>query len=229
MAYLISALLLSPLLVWQGLQTRRNTPHLPEPEGSRTRVVANARRQLLIIGDSSAAGVGVLHQDDALLGQLAQQLDNHVEITLLAQRGAKSDAGIAWLKKHNASKYDWVIIVFGVNDVTGMHSTQRWLRDQTTLRDIIAKRFDNPRIIHCGLPPMVRFPALAQPLRWHLGQRAQAFDQALRQLHKQHANSVYLPLNFDLNSKAMASDGFHPGRPVYREWAKQLANIVKCG
>jgi hypothetical protein len=30
-----------------------------------------------------------------------------------------------------------------------------------------------------GLPPMHRFPALPQPLRWYIGSRARDFDRAL--------------------------------------------------
>ncbi len=63
-------LMLAPLLVAQAVATRRRAPLLPEAQGRARRRVgggADALR-LLIAGDSSAAGVGVARQDQALAG-----------------------------------------------------------------------------------------------------------------------------------------------------------------
>ena len=63
-------LALSPLLVAQALRTRARVPQLPEASGARagTHGRRTTRLRLLIAGDSSAAGVGVATQDDALAG-----------------------------------------------------------------------------------------------------------------------------------------------------------------
>ena len=53
-------LMFYPLLVAQAVATRRRAPTLPEAEGEREgRVGEGDRLALLIVGDSSAAGVGV--------------------------------------------------------------------------------------------------------------------------------------------------------------------------
>ena len=69
-------LALSPLLLAQALQTRRRLPRLPEAAGPRRGRVGDGtgRLGLLIVGDSSAAGVGVASQDDALAGCLSRAL-----------------------------------------------------------------------------------------------------------------------------------------------------------
>ena len=70
-------LVLAPLLVAQAMATRRRAPVLPEADGPRDGVSARGERaalRLLIAGDSSAAGVGVAHQDMALAGHLARTL-----------------------------------------------------------------------------------------------------------------------------------------------------------
>jgi hypothetical protein len=66
-------LLLAPLLIWQGLHVRKHALVLPEPAGPRSGTLGSgAPLRLLILGDSSAAGVGVAHQSEALSGQLTQ-------------------------------------------------------------------------------------------------------------------------------------------------------------
>ena len=70
-------LALAPLLVAQAVATRRRAPVLPEAAGrARRRASATARPalRLLIAGDSSAAGVGVARQEQALVGHLARAL-----------------------------------------------------------------------------------------------------------------------------------------------------------
>ena len=70
-------LMLSPLLVTQAVMTRARLPRLPEPEGPRSGVTGQGGPlRLLICGDSSAAGVGVVTQRLALAQQLAKRVAN---------------------------------------------------------------------------------------------------------------------------------------------------------
>ena len=64
---LTAKLLLSPVLVAQAVVTRGRMPRLPEAAGPRQGEVGSGPLlRLLIVGDSSAAGVGVAQQRDAL-------------------------------------------------------------------------------------------------------------------------------------------------------------------
>ena len=72
---LTAKLVLSPVLVAQAIATRARLPRLPEPEGNRHGVAGKGTPlRLLIAGDSSAAGVGVEQQRDALAQRLAKRL-----------------------------------------------------------------------------------------------------------------------------------------------------------
>ena len=72
---LAAKLALSPLLVAQALLARRRVPRLPEAAGPRSGAVGRGPAlKLLVVGDSSAAGVGVVHQREALAAQLAAQV-----------------------------------------------------------------------------------------------------------------------------------------------------------
>ncbi|MEO1603455.1 MAG: SGNH/GDSL hydrolase family protein, partial [Pseudomonadota bacterium] len=66
---------LGPLLLTQGRRVRRDILRLPEAEGPREGIVGEGPPlRLLVLGDSSAAGVGAATQSDALVGQLVAQL-----------------------------------------------------------------------------------------------------------------------------------------------------------
>src|SRR6185369_5887501 len=69
-------LVLSPLLFAQAREARRRAPPLPEALGPREGQLGSGGTalRLLIAGDSSAAGVGVMHQDEAFAGHFTRAL-----------------------------------------------------------------------------------------------------------------------------------------------------------
>jgi lysophospholipase L1-like esterase len=223
-------LALGPLLLAQELYVRRRTPLLPEPEGPRSGISGDGPLlRLLVVGDSAAAGVGVLSQDDALLGQLVRRLANYhrVEWNLIARTGATSQSTHDHLTKTAPLIADVVVISLGVNDVTSGLSLDAFASLQRAVFAVLKDGFGAGQIIVSGLPPMHRFPALPQPLRWYLGAQAKAFDRKLRQLILETPGCTYLAQPTDGDISMMASDGFHPGAAVYALWAALAAAEIR--
>jgi lysophospholipase L1-like esterase len=232
MLYKIAAVLLLPLLIVQGKRVRKNALTLPEANGERNGVIEKSGKpelSILILGDSAAAGVGVSQQKEALQGQLVGYLKEHFDVrwALLARTGAQTQDLIPMLTdaKLNSS-YDIIITSLGVNDVTSLQRSKSWLNEQVKLHQFCIHNFNAKHIIVSGMPPMHKFPLLPQPLRWIVGSRAKAFDRMQASEIKKFANKSYAALNFDLDETAMAKDGFHPGAPIYKAWAKALSERV---
>lgn len=229
MRHQIATFALAPLLYLQGRHTRRVTPVLPEPAGDRVGTAgAGEALQLLVTGDSAAAGVGAVHQQEALLGGLATLLSQHFNLSweLQATTGATTRSTLARLQRLEVRRYDLVVTSLGVNDVTGNLGLRNWLDAQRRLRELLRSKFETRLMIISGLPPMREFPALPQPLRWYLGTRADDFDRALRQDLDRETDAEFLSLRFGLDPNAIATDGFHPGPPVYAEWARRVSEIA---
>ena len=82
-------------------------------------------------------------------------------------------------------------------------------------------------ILLSGLPPMHRFPALPQPLRWYIGGRARDFDRVLSSLAGNHASAEFVKLGYAMmDPRAMAADGFHPGPAIYGLWAAEAVRRI---
>ena len=63
MNHVLATAVLFPILIPQGLYVSITVPRLPEPTGERVGEVGHGSPlRLLIVGDSSAAGVGVATQ-----------------------------------------------------------------------------------------------------------------------------------------------------------------------
>jgi lysophospholipase L1-like esterase len=257
MLYQGVSLMLAPLLVFQGLKVRRTTPRLPEPEGERVgQTGPNPALSLLILGDSAAAGVGVTIQQHALLGQVIELLSPQLEFSygLFAKTGSTTYTTLQALQQQidNAhpilgqTHYDVIVTSLGVNDITSSISCEKWLLQQKTLFELITKRYRPKLILVTALPPLGLFPALPHPLRWSLGQRANQFNRQLQQLLIKLNQQVDQPTSFRLIKlplenpqpditmlefmrQVMATDGFHPGAPIYNAWAKLVVEQIVGG
>lgn len=248
-------LLLGPVLLMQGSRVRKTALRLPEAEGPRSGRVevgamaevnlsARQRHQLerapsheplrlLFIGDSSAVGVGVSHQSEAWAEPtarlLAGQLARPVEWRLVAQSGLNTHEAIALFEAQASGPADVLITALGVNDVTSQKSARAFIADTLALHDSVAQRTGATRRVLMGIPPMGRFTALPQPLRWYLGRQADALDRALRAQFAGDANIRCIPLDDPVLAAVgeLAEDGYHPGPRQYRAMAEVTAREVR--
>ena len=220
---------LSPLLIAQALKVRRIAQRLPEAAGPRSGVIGNGPPlRLRIIGDSSAAGVGVQTQTEALSGRLAIALADCFTVSwnLDATSGATTKSTHQRLKNNASDPADIIVTALGVNDVTRLLPRRAWLNQQMALFDDLRARHDPHQIYLSGVPPMGAFPLLPQPLRWTLGRHAQAFE-ATMQRHATTTNDLtYVPFDLPPDPALMASDGFHPNAQLNQLWAKEMASRI---
>lgn len=230
MTFYLRSAILAPLLVVQGRRTRRRVPVLPEPPGDRDGTAgAGASLRVLIVGDSAAAGVGTAHQDEALLGKLVAELgaDYSVSWELHATSGHTTAHTLKRLDRLPPRDFDVAVTSLGVNDAISMVSVRNWRRRQARLRELLRNRFNISSLIVSGLPPVHRFPALPQPLRWHIGLRATHLNRILARDIAMEPDSQFIDLRFTGDMTMMSSDGFHPGPKIYAEWARRVAAAIR--
>jgi lysophospholipase L1-like esterase len=228
---LAAKLLLSPVLVAQALATRARVQRLPEADGARAGAVGRGPRlRLLMLGDSSAAGVGVARQDEALAGvlpaSLAKRAGLRVEWRLVARSGVTSAQCLEFLLEAGTVEADIAVVVLGVNDVVEQVPTAR----AVAAREAIANRLRNAHgvahVVFAPLPPVHQFPALPQPLRWIAGADARRHDRACADWAATRSDVSHVPIDLPLNAGVMAADGFHPGATVYRVCGTALAEHI---
>lgn len=218
--------LLAPVLLAQGLAVRARAQRLPEPPGLRSGTAGNGPvLRLLIAGDSSAAGVGCPHQDQALSGQLVARLaTRHTLIWQLeAASGATTADTIARLAALPAETFDVAVIALGVNDTARMRPLRRWQADIASLHRLLQTRFGIGRTLWSGVPPMGLFPLLPTPLRTTLGALAARNDAALAGIARTTQGLHHLPLDLPLTPDLMAKDGYHPNPAACALWAERIS------
>lgn len=229
-----AALLLAPLLVRQGARVRRQTPVLPEAAGHRSghegAEDSQASFRLLVLGESSAAGVGVTQQRDGLARQLAVTLARRggraVAWQVSARTGATASTVARELVPATSGPHDLVVVVLGVNDTLRLNSRRHWRERITRLLDALAPQLAPAgQILLAGVPDLGLFPALPNPLRAVLGSHSHALDQELADVAARRADVLHAPAP-QLTSALFADDGFHPNAVAYGRWAQHIAELV---
>ena len=232
---LTAKLVLSPVLVAQAIATRARLPRLPEPEGNRHGVAGKGTPlRLLIAGDSSAAGVGVEQQRDALAQRLAKRLAETVGARvvwqLLARSGVTTAQTLALLRDEDhgpgSLHADLAVIVTGVNDVVDQIPSRRAVAAREALANWLRNGHGIQHVVFAPLPPVHHFPGLPQPLRWVAGSDARRHNAALTEWAATRGDVSRVDMEMPLNRGVMARDGFHPGEPVYRYCANAIAQHI---
>jgi lysophospholipase L1-like esterase len=187
--------------------------------------------RLLVTGDSSAAGVGVGRQTDALAHRMAKRLAEathaRVHWQLCARSGLSTSQTLALLRDEGRAAavhgVDLAVVVTGVNDVVDQIPSRRAVAAREALANWLRNGRGCQHVVFAPLPPVHHFSGLPQPLRWVAGADARRHNAALADWVRTRGDVSLVDMETPLNPGVMASDGFHPGEPVYRYCANAIA------
>ena len=222
----LSTLALASVYAAQLVSLILRAERLPEAAGPRSGATGQgARLRLLVLGDSSGAGVGVAHQDDALIGQMLHHLAPHarVEWQVIARSGATTQAARSMLRR--AGQFDVAVLALGVNDVLRQTRAARFAQAQAALMRDLRQTHGAGQILASAVPPLGAFPAFPHPLRAYLGRRATKLDRVLREVCAA-SGAQHVPFELTPDINLLARDGFHPGAPLYAHWGARMAGLA---
>lgn len=220
---------LLPFVLPLALHARRTALRLPVAQGAPSAIAASELSgpplSLLLIGESTVAGVGVSHLDQALAGclaaALAVRLGRPVQWRAYGENGISATQACERLLPLALSEpVDLAVLVFGVNDTTALTSSARWKRALTHMTG--ALRGQGAQVALCAVPPLQHFTALPWLLRQLLGWRARLLDQEL-QVVALEVGALHCALDLPFEARYLAEDGYHPSALGYRQWGEGLA------
>jgi len=216
----------APVLFAQGRRLRKTTPILPDAAQPwhGTEPGKNPLR-LLVLGDSTSAGVGASTQQNGLAGNLARELrsrlDRGVEWRAVGESGATSrDLVERFVVEAVSAPFDLVFVTVGANDALGLRSRQAFGRDIRQL--IAALRAANPdaTVLMSALPAFFRFELLPNPLKRNLYRHSRSLEGEARRIVGMTSNAHMSPPPPPYTEGFFASDLFHPSELGYRDWAR---------
>lgn len=225
----IAILPATPFLYALGQYTRYKVGLLPEPEGPRAGVSGSgdAAARLLVIGESTVAGLGARTHEFALAGQFAYQLSTRigkpVEWTVIGKNGVTARRTIDELiPLVPDTVFDYILIGLGGNDVMKLSSPNTWRSTMIELLGILRTR--NPEavmfITNC---PMIKYsPAIPHPIKFLLWELSKLHDLNIKEFTAGMERVFYYHQPTDLNVDGFFADGVHPSEQGYRDWSEAM-------
>lgn len=236
------AALQAPVVLRQARRVRRSTPHLPEAElpwrGERVGAAGSSAEaeplRLLVLGDSTAAGVGVATQADGLPGRLAAYLGARLERPVtwraVGRNGATTrDILASFVDDAFSEPHDLLFLTIGANDALTLRSAGAYARDLRRILHLARAHQPDALVLVASMPSFGQFDLLPEPLRTSLLRHALNLERAGRAV-------VAGDTHWRMSSQPppyvdgfFADDAFHPGVVGYREWAEWAVNDAWAG
>lgn len=232
-----------PLMIFQGTRLRK-TLHFPaEPTDISGEYGHDGQKfKVLLVGESSIAGVGASSHAKGLPGMFARELADHydwqVQWEVVAKSGYTAHKVNTKLLKHIKSEAaDLILIGLGANDALGWSSPHKWATDITQILNQLRQRFPRTPILFMNLPPLQFFPALPILIRSSASYNLSLLGKELEKISNKYEQVWFCgpsdefttwseELKQTTDKSELFSDGIHPSEKTYRRWGSLLGRFV---
>lgn len=224
--------LLVPVAIVSGMGVRRSRPRLPPPQGNPWGRIGDGEPEirLLVLGDSSAAGVGAERIEDTLGPQLAARLHQKTG-RAVAWRNAGANSAVASQVRDfvvpNIEERDFthIVVTVGTNDAKNFLSRSRFKKGFGGLLYAIHARWPGAEVYWSPVLNLRDVPALPDLLGFILSLRAGIINAMGMQLCRERYATTVDPLPVE-GSEGFAVDGFHANGLGYAHWAEHIAGFI---
>ena len=224
----IAILPFAPFLYLQGQYVRRKIGRLPDASGSPFGKSGDGddSAKLLVIGESTAAGVGARTHETALAGQFARFLSRKIGKTVdwrvIGRSGITVGETIHELvPKIPDEKFDYVLIALCGNEVLKLRSPRTFRRDMKRLLGILREKNPEAFFFIPNAPAVRLSPVLPFPIKFILGHLSALHDKNARQFTAEFPKVFYFHQPREVPADFFA-DGIHPSEKGYAVWSERM-------
>lgn len=224
----IALLPFAPFLYLQGQYIRRKIGRLPDASGETKGKsgTAETSAKLLIIGESTAAGVGARTHETGLSGHFARflsaKIGKSVEWQVIGRSGITVGETIEELvPKIPDEKFDYILVALCGNEVLKLRSPQTFRRNMKKLLEILEAKNEGATFFITNAPAVRLSPILPFPIKQILGHLSAMHDKNAQEF------TAEIPRVFYFNQpnyvpEDFFADGLHPSEKGYEVWSKNM-------
>lgn len=221
-----------PVYVWQGVGVRLRTERMAPAEGAVTGGLPGRGEpvRLLVIGDSSAASVGIRATDKGLAAVLAGLVNIRTGLPVEWRAAGSNSATAGQVRDFVVPNlahdpYTHIVVSVGTNDAKNFHTMRRFKREFGGLIYALKAKWPQARIVWSPVVDMRLVPAMPPLLGRILEIRAALVNRLAARLclERGAVPAVRLPI---LDASGFSTDGFHASEAGYAYWAEHLLPFV---
>jgi lysophospholipase L1-like esterase len=210
-----------PYLVYQAKKVRKSSPKLPSQSSLLT--LGQGEKHVLLLGESTVAGVGASAATHTLAGNFARMLGDTYQIETIGKKGLRvKDAFSLYQlqKKSRTATSEGVILFLGANDCFLLTSPQEFKQELRSLILQIQGETDANWIYLAAIPPVHLFPAFSEQMRAFLSKQRAYLQREMEDIAANDPKVIYHAIPMDLQPEFFSADGVHPSDLGYQKIAE---------
>lgn len=189
----------------------------------------NPKGKVLIIGESTAAGVGASTKETTIAYQLFKLKDESLTVYNLGKNGLRAEnlqGLLAFGKPDVSTDIDVAIILIGANDCFKFTPPSRFYQILKEFIHLLVQVKSIQKVIIPPIPPVQQFPSIPNIMRFYLGWHRKILNRELDALNEAIPELQIEKLEESFPNNFFAEDGIHPSDLGYEQMAKLLAEKV---
>lgn len=214
-----------PFLIAEANHLRRHDPKLPA-RSSRA-VLGEGDKYVLLLGESTVAGLGATDLKTTLAGNFHRLFGTDYTLETLGKTGLRVHETHDWYLQQRQllpTKANGIIIFLGANDCFKVTSPSQYRHQLGQLLDRLQTATQPEWIYLADIPPVHLFPAFSEKMCFFLKRQRAYLRLEMQGLADLRANLIFQPLKLTLQPDFFSEDLVHPSDKGYQKIAEVAFN-----
>ncbi|WP_050977317.1 SGNH/GDSL hydrolase family protein [Nitritalea halalkaliphila] len=213
----------------QGEALRKRVLRL-KPQSEQLVLPGKDWRRVLVIGESTAAGVGASSAETTFAACLHRALDTGYGVVNVGKNGLRAVGLPTLYAKHRLEeeRFTAIVLLIGANDCFRLSSPQRYYIHMMEFMQQLRAAHPQTPILLLDLPPVHLFPALAGVLARVMRVQRGLLRATTLKLLRFLPQARFIPYPEAFPPDFFASDGVHPSDAGYAAMAQVCAKQIKA-
>ncbi len=210
-----------PFLVYQAKQVRKTSPKLPSQSSLLT--LGQGENHILLLGESTVAGVGASAPAHTIAGNFHRLLGESFQIETIGKKGLRVKDALSLYLQHRqvqTPKSKGVILFLGANDCFLLTNPSSFKKEVEALIQQIQINTSAQWIYLAAIPPVHLFPAFSRRMQSFLQVQRNYLQAELKKIALKHPKVIYQEIPMDLQPEFFSADGVHPSDLGYQKIAE---------
>lgn len=210
-----------PFLIYQAYNVRKKWP-TPKAQSEFIKL-GNGSRKLLVLGESTAAGVGASSEESTLAGNIYRLFGEDCSVTNMGKNGIRAGQILPFFSeklKAEKTQTDGIFLFLGANDCFRLTNPTDYHRSLLQLIRSLELDFNPTWIYLADIPPVHLFPAFPPMLQSYLKSQREFLREEMKQIAHGNPKIIFDELILNLKPDFFCEDLVHPSDFGYRAIAE---------
>lgn len=210
-----------PFLIHQAYKVQKLRP-APKAQSEFIKL-GNGPQKYLVLGESTAAGVGASSAEFTFAGNIYRLFGEDCTVTNFGKNGIRAGRVLSFFSeklKAEKAQMDGILLFLGANDCFRLTNPTEYHRSLLNLIHSLDWDFNPSWIYLADIPPVHLFPAFPKMLQSYLKSQREFLRDEMKQIANGNSKIIFDELILNFPPEFFSEDMIHPSDMGYRAIAE---------